>query len=90
MAWLRTSPAWPRSKQAGLGDITVNLEPMEAGTRGPHETSSFRDWRPLGLSLTALSVLLFGFALALGLILRGRARSANPHNPYSPPTPFVI
>ena len=69
-------PSLAEIQQSGAGDITVNLEPVEASPHSHTDTSSFRDWRPLGLSLTALSLLLFGLSLAVELILRARARRA--------------
>ena len=67
-------PSLAEIEEGRLGEITVNLEPMEANPRSLNDTSSFRDWRPLGLSITALMLLLCGIGLGLGLILRGRAR----------------
>ncbi len=69
-------PSLAEIEQGGQGAITVNLEPTEAGPRNLNETSSFRDWRPLGLSITALTVLMSALTLGLVLILRGRARQA--------------
>jgi hypothetical protein len=69
-------PSLAEIEEGRLGQITVNLEPMETNPRTLNDTSSFRDWRPLGLSITALTLLACGLTLGLVLILRGRARRA--------------
>jgi len=69
-------PSLAEIEQGRLGEITVNLEPMEANPHRFNDISSFRDWRPLGLSITALTLLACGLTLGLVLILRGRARRA--------------
>jgi hypothetical protein len=66
-------PSLAEIEEGRLGAITVNLELMEANPRTFNDTSSFRDWRPLGLSLTALTLLACGITLGLVLVLRGRA-----------------